>query len=210
MAKGRYLAVVGLDGAGKTSVINNLLADRRIEAHNVKYVWFRFSHMTSLPVLAASRLIGATRREDGQMVHRFSNHGVLAFLYPRLLYVDMWILSFFKIRIPLRIGRIVVLDRCTIDSVVDLSIDLGDSSFISSPLAQRFFNLLPGTGKIVMLDISPSTATARRPSLAGDSSSITRRLLYSRISQALSIPIISNDGEIEATSKDLKSYLEEP
>ena len=205
-ATGYYIALAGQDGSGKTTIGNALLARSERKSG---YLWFRFSHMTSAPLLALARLLGATSvQKSGFSIHRFGNHVLIGFLYPRMLYVDMRAYAFLRIRAPLRKGRFLLLDRCPIDSVVDLAIDLEDEEFIESSLATRFGKLLPpNQGLTVIVETDLGVIVQRRQELKIDTTIETRARLYRRISESWGIPRVSNDGDLEKTIQDLEEVM---
>ena len=194
---GYYIAIAGLDGSGKTTISKALIARN---GESSQYLWFRFSHITSASLLALARLLGATRKEGVLFRHRFGNHAVIRFLYPRMLYVDMRINAFLRVRVPTRTGRVIIIDRCPIDSVVDLAIDLEDEDFVESSMADRFRELLPpNRGLSILIETSIGNIVRRRRELRNDTTLEMRERLYRRVSESWRIPRVSNDRDIELT-----------
>lgn len=205
---GKYIAIIGLDGSGKTEIITTLMKGSSNNNRKTAYVWFRFAHLTSLIILLLARVTNATRKVNGQLIHAFRGHKSIAFLYPRFLYVDMRITNFWKIRVPLSRGWILYLDRCPYDAVVDTAFDLGNRDFVDSILAERYCDLLPtGNGIVIFLDVKPDTVRVRRPELMHDSTLEERYRLYKLLVKRWSIPIVSNEGSITETICELKKLI---
>jgi len=130
-------------------------------------------------------------------VHKFAGHPLIEFLYPRLLLIDMKIMGYGRVIRRLNSGSLMCLDRCPVDTIVDLSMDFENPTFCESEMAHRFLGILPrDAGWTFLIDASPETLRKRRPELAADSSLEARSSLYRNISRRLAIPLVDNEGEL--------------
>ena len=51
----KYLVISGIDGSGKTSVINALKEELERQGHSTQYIWMRFNHYSVKVMNALAR-----------------------------------------------------------------------------------------------------------------------------------------------------------
>jgi thymidylate kinase len=186
----RLICIVGPDGTGKTTQAKLLIEKLRERGrYKYEYRWMRFHHLISLPVLALARLMKLTEIQtlpDGKKIGypHFYRSKVISILYPITLYMDTILAMIFKIYIPLKIQRKrIVCDRFVYDTLVDLAIDLDDSSFIDSKMAKKFLKLIPEDCQTVLLIAPYEKIKKRREDLKFDKSLERRIKMYEKLSK---------------------------
>ncbi|MCS6778800.1 MAG: glycosyltransferase [Geminicoccaceae bacterium] len=195
----RLLAICGVDGAGKTTVLGRLRERLGSQGLATRHQWSRFRNYLSKPLLALARLTGHNRKERHQGFtigyHDFRGTAyALPFLVLQLLdtIVDT-ILRF-------RHGRAIILsDRCLLDTLVDWCVDTGLDELVLDRLGPRLLRLLPAPAAAVVLVRHPGLIAAGRPDAVADKNFARRRALYLRLAARYRLPIIENDGPIEQT-----------
>lgn len=53
----KYLVISGIDGSGKTSVINALKEELERQGHSTQYIWMRFNHYSVKVMNALARVL---------------------------------------------------------------------------------------------------------------------------------------------------------
>lgn len=191
------LALCGGDGAGKT-----LLADTiaRHAGSGATRVWSRFRNYLSLPLLALTRLTGHNRKEqiDGVKVgyRDFAQWRPLALTHLALQLADCRIDLLLRFR-P-RPGRLLVADRCALDTLVDLAIETGLYDLVIDHIAPRLAARLPAPWAAVVVERPVAAIAVERPDALVDRHFARRRMLYRRLAQRLRLPIIHNASTVDA------------
>jgi len=126
----RVIYVMGIDGSGKTTVVENLSKLLEDKGYHVYAEWLRFNHVLSKPLLGFCRLVGLTRYEkkDGIRIgyHEFHRSKVISWLYIYLQYLDALRVRIFRIDPKIRQKNcVLILDRFVYDIIIDLMIDTG-------------------------------------------------------------------------------------
>lgn len=142
------IVISGIDGSGKTTVIESL--QERIQRNGVKthYVWMRYNHIFCKPVHGLCRLIGLSKRYNTRMGkvwrHEFYKSPFFCSLYIFLTYIDTWI---GKVRLIHQLkgvdAELIICDRWILDIAIDLAVKTHDISFLRSKMCNTFFNLQP-------------------------------------------------------------------
>jgi thymidylate kinase len=165
--RSRISAVIlcGLDGSGKSTQSKKL--QEYFERNNISYsyVWLRSPNRLSLPFLAILRLLGISSSKhtiSGTKigVTDLHDHKNLQNMWKKILFLDLKFVSWYKINLLIKKGKILIVDRFVIDSLVDLAIDTCKKSIIEE-LAPKFLRLVPQNSKIIFLDIDPKTSYER-------------------------------------------------
>ncbi len=201
----RLIAVCGVDGSGKTALIEALA--RRLEAEGVPHrrVWSRFRNYLSKPLLALTRLSGHNRKERSQGVtigyHDFAGSRPLALLFLALQAIDTALDTLARFRLGRRLP--ILADRCALDTLVDLAVDTGLDDLVLDRLGPRLLRLLPEPRLAVLIERSPAVIARQRPDAVADRHFARRRALYRRLAERLELPVLTNDGPLETTLQRL-------
>lgn len=205
------IAISGVDGSGKTRLAGLTLDRLAVAGIPHRQIWSRFRNYLSKPLLALTRITGHNRKEVVGKVrtgyHDFAQSPVLAwsflFLHSADLVLDI------LIRFRLRRRGTIVADRCAIDSLVDLAVDTGLEDVVLDRLGPRVLRLLPQPMVAVVVERPASLIAAQRPDALADRDFARRCALYARLAQQLRLPILRNDGSLEAAMERLSSLLAE-
>lgn len=190
----------GLDGSGKSTQSKKL--QEYFEKSNIpySYVWLRSPNRLSLPFLVILHLLGISsskRTIYGTKigVTDLHNHKNLQMGWKKILFLDLKFVSWYKINLLIKKGKIAIVDRFVIDTLVDLAVDTCDKSVIEK-LAPKFLNLIPQNSKIIFLDIDPKTSYERNHEEELEILQ-QRRMLYLEISKHCTMIIIDAKKSIE-------------
>jgi len=153
------IAFSGLDGSGKTEHSQALLDAFKICEINPRYVWSRAG---SLPLTnAMNKCIKYIRRKDKKKLNVNNSNTYLTrnkfkvALWIIINYVDIILYYFFKIKIPLIFGKVVISDRYIYDSIVDLEY-LKGSKNCNRILYKILGYLTPSPDILFFLDLDPA------------------------------------------------------
>src|SRR3990170_7458202 len=137
-----FIYLAGADGTGKTTHAMAIADELARRGAHVRYLWFRWPHVLSLPLLAYCRLRGLTRYHvvDGVRYGgwQFYRSRMVSGLFPWLWLVDTALASLATVYFPRWLGRIVVCDRFAYDALVDLMLAVNNERLLDSFVGRAF------------------------------------------------------------------------
>jgi len=192
----RLIALCGVDGSGKTFLLERLRAHLAGEGIATRHVWSRFRNYLSKPLLALARLTGHNRKEEaaGARIgyHDFQTAPWLARPFLALQVIDN--LIDMALRYRAAPGELLLGDRCVFDTLVDLAVDTGLDDLVIDRIGPRLVRRLPWPRRVVVVRRSPALVRETRPDALADRHFARRRALYERLARRFDLPVIDNDG----------------
>lgn len=190
----------GLDGSGKTTQATKLIDYMKKNKIDCEYVWLRAPEKLTLPFSVLLRILGLSKTlktESGKRkgVTDLSKHKLLQKIWKKLLFLDLKFVSWYKIKRPLKKGKVVVVDRYVIDTLVDLVVDTKDESVIEEA-APTYLKILPSNSQIVFLDIDPETSYERNKEENFEILNL-RRSLYLKLENFCNMTIIDSKKSVD-------------
>ena len=90
----KYIIISGVDGSGKTTVIEGVRAQLEAEGKTVGYIWMRYHHKLIKIMHAIAKLTGLSKKENtamGEMwLHYFYKSPLFCWFYLYSSYIDSW------------------------------------------------------------------------------------------------------------------------
>ena len=212
-ARYRLVALAGVDGGGKTYLLQAL--QRRLDEAGVphRHVWSRFRNYLSKPLLALARLTGHNRKEEMAGVrtgyHDFVGRPWLAWPFLCLQVVDSVVDSWWRYHRG-HDRRVILADRCIYDTLVDLAIDTGLDEVVFGRLGRWLAERLPAPHLAVVLNRPVAAIRVDRPDVLLDRNFARRRALYRRLADEFRLPVLENDGTAEAVLDRLERLATSP
>lgn len=199
----RFIVISGIDGCGKTTLINRLGDRLEEEGLTTRYEWLRYNHRLVRPVHGLTRLVGLSRRYrvDGTCVwrHEFHRSPLFSSFYVGLTWLDVWLgRLLLAARLMLRNVDIVACDRWVPDILVDLAVDTRRRSLLGGKWRARFMRILPAGTRQYLIVRDSNRVVALRPDVRRDMSYSLRHRLYGRLQQDPDIVVVRNNGTIDA------------
>ncbi len=202
----RFVGLIGVDGSGKTYLADHLCERLGADGIASRRVWSRFRNYLSKPLLAMARLTGHNRKveQDGVRIgyHDFDRSRPLALLFLALQAADQVLDILFRYRLTLD-RRLVVGDRCVLDTLVDLAVDTGLDDLVIDRLGPLLVGLLPRPWHVVLVNRPVALVRASRPDALLDRHFLRRRTLYLRLARRFGIPVVENDATAKAAIDDI-------
>jgi len=208
----RIISISGVDGCGKTTIIEGVRSALETRGHKTNDVWLRYNHYLTKIFHAFCRLNGFTRYEwhDGIRVgyHEFYRSTLISTLAIILNFIDTLLASFFLVCIPvLFTGRIIICDRWVVDILIDLQVDtrkyLGPDSF----WGRIFLKLVPRNAKCFVILRNTSLIEVARPEHAHDKNYAPRRELFAQWSKNSCCIAVDNNGSVNDAVRRVLSRL---
>ena len=207
-----FIALCGVDGSGKTFLLDHLREelDRRGIAH--RHVWSRFRNYLSKPFLALCRLTGHNIRTKagGRPIgyHEFQGRPWIGLPFLLLQLLDN--LIDLALRYRHGDGELVVGDRCVLDTLVDLAVDTGLDDLVIERMGPFLLRRLPAPRLVVLVRRPPRLVRETRPDALADKNFARRRALYDRIAGRFGLPVVENDSNPQKAVITILGLLGEP
>jgi hypothetical protein len=212
----RFIVISGLDGCGKTTVINQLRDRLAREGLATRYAWLRYNHRLVRPVHGLSRLLGLSRRYqiEGRHLwrHEFHRSRLFSSFYIVLTWLDAWLgRLILGAKLTLQKADVVVCDRWVPDILVDLAVDTRRRRLLRGKWHSRFARILPSGTRQYLLVRNANRIVSARPDVTQDLSRSFRRRLYQRLGRRADMVVVSNNGAVdtavEAIFRDWQSCV---
>ncbi len=202
---GSIYAIIGPDGAGKTTIALDMVTRLLRRGIRTRISWMRSPRIVTLAVIGVLRLarLAKTVRLGGHDdVHiDLRGHPVLLHLYAWSITFDYFLGYFGKVTVPRRfLRRAIICDRFAWDTLVDLGLTSGlDEGFLDMPQGQILLGLAKKHGGL-LVTASPEELVRRKPILSLDPRLPRRLRLYHEFARRFGLGTIDSGNTPESVS----------
>lgn len=208
----KIISVSGIDGSGKTTIIDELSATLRTKGRNVRVIWLRYNHYSVKIVLAFARLFRFTTFEEHPgcrlSYHEFYRSRLLSHAFILLTWLDTTLATLFSVYLPSRRpDSVIICDRWIPDILIDLEIDTHMGLLEETLYHRMFWWLVPNGARLVVIDRGFDDVLQARPEHPYDRNFETRFQLYKTLAERKKLDIIDNTGSLDATLRQTLDIL---
>lgn len=213
----RLVAFCGVDGTGKSFLLQHLR--QRLAASGIpsRHVWSRFRNYLSKPLLALARLTGHNYKVEEQGArtgyHDFAGRPWLALPFLALQVVDQLIDITCRYHLPrdiLGAAPLILGDRSVYDTLVDLAVDTGLDDLVIDGIGPWLVRLLPRPHFVILIDRHPLRIQEQRPDALLDRHFHRRRALYRRLASRFGLASVDNNGPVARTLQAVEILIQHP
>lgn len=203
--RGLLIAVSGVDGSGKTTVISMLmriLSDKYgIDKGKVIYVWCKYEYKLIKPLTVLGRIIFLRNSDPLKNYNDYCKkrksifrNPLVARMYRVLMDIDYAFQILINIKIPLLLNKIVICDRYIIDTALELYFDYDlEIEDIVDIINKYYKRMAPKPDIQLILDIDEEEAMRRKNDVPHIDYIRERRYLYNSLAGKLNINVLYND-----------------
>ncbi len=212
MKKTRFIYFAGVDGCGKSSIIDELIKEYDKKGIKAERVWLRFNYFFTRPVLLFCRLTGLTRRENKggktYSIHDFHKSKSIAFLVQYLHLIDTVIAYIIKVRIPLIFTKnIIFCDKFIYDILADFMLETKDLNLLNKTITKLLLKMIPKDMPIIFFSVDKDEIIRRKPEVLIDDEDYDLKFkIYQMIVNKFNIKTIQNDN-IQNTLSEVKAKI---
>ena len=208
----KCVVISGIDGSGKTTIINSLTDNLKSEGYNVSYIWLRFNHYITKAMHAFARATGLSCKVKNEMgdvwQHRFYKSRIFCKVYILSTYLDSLISRLKYNRVAKR-SDIVICDRWITDILVDLATKTHDKSLIRGKWANRFINIMPKQHRLFLIFRNTNSLLECRLENRVDPDFDFRLKVYEELLTQPFILPIDNNGTIDNSVAQIRTKIYE-
>lgn len=204
----KYIIISGVDGSGKTTVIEGVKAALEADGKKVGYIWMRYHHKLVTVMHAIAKLTGLAYKQKTEMgdmwLHRFYKNKLFCWFYIRCSYIDNWIVRKKPIRLAERESLdYVICDRWVNDIIIDMGSETHNTDILKTKWYKRYQALLPeGCYQFVVIRKRKDVLECRAENTFNEAFTY-RYDLYQEISEKNAIHKVDNTGTIENSVKQV-------
>lgn len=143
----KYIIISGIDGSGKTTIINKLEERLKSEGFRTRYVWMRYNHYLVKGLNGLARLLYlSVKKQYGERIvweHHYYRSKLFYPVYIFCSFIDNKIAARKVTRLSAAKYDIVLCDRWVNDIIADIGSEFRRKNIFSTKWYRRFQNILP-------------------------------------------------------------------
>jgi thymidylate kinase len=181
----------GLDGSGKSTLIGMLSAKLDQCGIPHKVVWAKFGLHPLGRITALIRRKNQPLQKTLDQNEPVESRNLFRFVYMQILLWSYYLILRRRVLAPLRRGYLLLCDRYTYDTIVDLVVELGLDTDRAEKLMTKIW--IPKPDLAFWLNIDPVVAQSRKDDALSISHGNARITQYQEISNKFSLIEITGD-----------------
>lgn len=203
------ICTIGPDGSGKSTRSELLGKDLDRRGIEYAYRWFRFRHYRTLLLLRTSRVMGLSEVEElengrRKEYHYFYESRLISFLYPRILFIDMFVRYLVNIwPVIVDQSNIVLADRYVYHTLVHIAISTGKPEFHRTRLARWLLKSVPAQSTVMVLLDEAEVLRKRRDEVAYDAIIQKKFEQYTRLAEDPGLEVVDASLPIREVRKEI-------
>ena len=204
------IVVSGIDGSGKSTIIESLKKDLEKDGKHVGYIWLRFNHYLTKGMHALARLLGLSVHVQNEMgvvwQHQFYKSQIFCRFYIITTYLDSWI-SRIRYNKAAYKQDVVICDRWICDILVDLATKTHNKDFLDSCWSSRFLNIMPSNAKLLVIQRNEKALLECRLENRVDPDFRFRQEVYKQLLMEPYIHVVDNNGTIQESIEQIRNII---
>lgn len=208
----KYIIISGVDGSGKTTVIEGIKAALEGDGKKVGYIWMRYHHKLVTIMHAIAKATGLAYKEKTEMgemwLHRFYKSNLFCWIYIRCSYFDNWLVR----KKPVKLAETekldyVICDRWVNDIIIDIGSETHRTDILDTKWYKRYQSLLPKHSfQFVVIRDRKDVLDCRVENTFNEAFGY-RYDLYSKITNKPEVYVVDNTGTIENSIKQVLKII---
>lgn len=206
-----YIIISGIDGSGKTTVINELTRTLEAQGKRTQYIWMRFNHYSVKVMNMLARMMGLSVKVHNAFgdvwEHRLYKNRLFCKIYVWCSYIDNVIAR--KKALKLDVDYIIC-DRWVNDTMIDLGAECRIDDILDSKWFDKFQSILPENSFQFVIIRNKKDIVDCRVENTTNPDFPYRYALYEKLMDKKEINVVDNSGTItESVEQILKTLSRE-
>lgn len=204
------IIISGIDGSGKSTIIDATKLHLEQQGLKVGYVWLRFNHYLTKGMHALARLLGLSVKVHNEMgdvwQHQLYKNQMFCSLYIWTTYLDSWV-SRLKYNKAAKDKDIVICDRWITDILVDLATKTHRKDLLDGCWPKLFMKMMPDDAKLFVVVRNQEALKECRLENRVDPDFGYRLEVYKALCKKPYIHVVDNNGTIESSVQQIIELL---
>jgi len=169
MRRGKFICFMGIDGSGKTTLVNKVIVKCKTEQISLRYVWGAYELRFLRPFLLLAKKVLVKSGSGGQNyktyvseLNSLGNSVGLGHIYQASTIAEYMSQIIFKIGIPLVLNKHVISDRYLFDTVISMAVNLNMERRKRKRLLRVLTNICPIPDLLFFIDVPEDVAFERK------------------------------------------------
>lgn len=214
--KGIMICFTGIDGAGKSTLARQLTQFLNIKGFEYTYVYARLKPFILKPFIFLGEKIFLKNKNifddyidySNTKKKAFRKHELLSKIYYRILILDYLFQIYFKVKLPLMLGKNIICDRYIYDSVItDISVDMNVSHDKVISLLNKLLYYFPKPEITFIIDIPEEIAYQRKKDIPSIDYLRDRRKMYLDVAKTFGFIVLDGSEKLENTNNKIQKHL---
>lgn len=207
------ICFVGIDGSGKTTIARMTEQILRRQGMQAKYVWaaYNFIFMKYIVKIFKKIFIKENIYKNYNdyiiSIQKFTSLPLISHVYFVLISIEYMVEILFKVRLPLLLGKNVIVDRYVFDTAANLAVNLGFGTEEYMQLVNKLLKFCPMPDIIYYIDVPEEVALKRKNDIPDINYLKLRKRCYDELAKVYKIIILNNTGDIEGMKNKLTSSI---
>ena len=162
--------IIGVDGSGKTTLAKALVSDLQHIDPGIRYEYCQYFAKLLYPIKLAARLSVMRRTGEFRNYNEYNRKKketsgrfpLLANIYAGIWLLDYIIQIFFKVSLPLMLGKKLVVDRYIFDIAVNISLTTNNAVTYAEKVTTFFFRIVPEPDIVIFIELPDEVAFSRK------------------------------------------------
>ena len=206
----KCIVISGIDGSGKSTIINETQKALETDGKKVDYIWLRMNHYLTKCMHALARVFGLSVKVHNEMgdvwQHRLYKSQAFCSLYILTTYLDSWV-GRLKYNKKAKGKDIVICDRWITDILVDLATKTHRKDFLDTKWTKRFMKILPERAEMFVVVRNTEALMDCRIENRVDPDFKFRLGIYEDLCKKGYVTVINNNGTIANSVKQIIDRL---
>ncbi len=204
----KYIIISGIDGSGKTTVINALTEALKAKGYSTQYIWMRFNHYSVKVMNALARVLGLSVKVHNAFgdvwEHRLYKNRLFCKVYVWCSYIDNVLARRKALKLK---ADYVICDRWVNDTLIDLGAECRIENILDSKWYKRFQNILPKNNVQFVITRNKCDIVGCRVENTTNPDFPYRYNLYKIIEDKKEIHVVSNTESVDKSIEQIFSVL---
>ena len=209
------ICIIGIDGAGKTTLAHNLVEALQSQGHEAVYLYGRTIPIISRFLMFLGRVSILHRYDPWEDYPRYNaykkqtmSNRLLRFVYTIAIFMDYLSQIWIKLLLHFGRNRTVVLDRYIYDTVIsDLAVHLNYTNAQTKKTIDRGLQVLPKPKFSFLVDLPEEVAFSRKDDMPHIEYLIERRGWYLDLESRAEMIKINGEHSQELLQQEVLSII---
>ena len=208
MSMKKYIIISGIDGSGKTTVINELTKALETNGKSTKYIWMRFNHYSVKVMNMLARVMGLSVKVHNAFgdvwEHRLYKNRLFCKIYVWCSYIDNVIARRKALKLD---ADYIICDRWVNDTLIDLGAECRMDWILDSKWYERFQNILPENSFQFVVIRNKKDIIDCRVENTTNPDFPYRYALYEKLMNKHEVNVVDNSGTIADSVKQIMDKI---